>query len=128
MKILALVLGLIVSAIGMLGVAAPTLLLDFARSLQTAAALYAVAAIRIAFGTVLILAATGSRLPKTLRVLGALIVIGGLITPFIGVDGSRAMIEWVWDHGSVFMRAWAGVAVALGLFIVYAVAPRRGAS
>ena len=85
-------LGLIVAAIGVLGVAAPTVLLGLGQSLQTANALYVVAAMRVTFGAILLWVAPVSRTPRILRVLGVSIIIAGVLTPFFGVERSRAML------------------------------------
>ena len=83
-NLLAMALGFVVAAIGVLGVAAPLVLLEFGRLLQSANALYIVAALRIVFGVILLWAAPNSRTPRTLRILGIFIIIAGLLT-LIGV-------------------------------------------
>lgn len=128
-KLLTRALGLIIAAIGVLGVAAPSRLLEFGRSLQTTTALYIAATVRVVFGAILLWVAPVSRTPKILRVLGVFIIIAGAFTPFFGVERSRAMLDWWLTQGSFFTRAWAIVAVVFGLFIVYAVtSPRRAAA
>ncbi len=125
-KLLAMAMGFIIASIGVFGVAAPSVFLEFGRSLQTPNVLYIIAAVRVIFGAVLLWVAPVSRTPKTLRVLGVVIVIAGVLTPFIGVERSRAMLDWWSTQGPLFTRAWAGVAVVFGLFIVYAITtPRR---
>ena len=125
-NILAMALGLVVAAIGLLGVVAPSALLELGRSLQSASALYVVAAVRVVFGTILFWAASSSRAPRTLRIFGIFIIIAGVLTPLFGVERSRAVLSWWSAHGSLFTRAWPIVAVAFGLFIAYAVtSPRR---
>jgi hypothetical protein len=125
MKRLSFLVGLIIAAIGILGMTAPTVLLDGMRFAQTQVGLYFVAAVRVAFGLVLIGAATASRLPKTLRVIGAFSIVAGIITPFFGVVRTRAIIDWWSAQGTTFLRGWAVLPVILGLFIIYAVATRR---
>lgn len=128
-KILTTALGLIIVAIGVLGVATPSVLLEFGQSLQTTNALYIVAAVRVMFGTVLLWVAPASRTPGILRVLGVFIIAAGLFTPFFGVERSRAMFDWWSTQGPLFTRVWAIVAVVFGLFIVYVVtSPRRSAA
>ena len=129
MKVLAIAFGVAIAVIGVLGVAAPSVLLDFVRSLQTTNAHYIVAAVRLIFGVILLCVAPVSRTPKILRVLGAFIIIAGVITPFLGVERHRAILDWYSSQGSLFTRAWGIVAVVFGVFIVYAVAsPRRSAA
>jgi hypothetical protein len=125
MKRLSFLVGLIIAAIGILGMTAPTVLLDGMRFAQTQVGLYVVAAVRVAFGLVLIGAATASRLPKTLRVIGAFSIVAGIITPFFGVERTRAIIDWWYAQGTTFLRGWAVLPVIFGLFIIYAVATRR---
>ena len=118
-NLLAMALGFVVAAIGILGVAAPSVLLEFGRSMQSAGALYVVAAVRVGFGAILCWAAPNSRTPRTLRILGIFIIIAGLGTPFFGVAWTRALFDWWSTHGSFFTRAWPLAAVGFGLFIAY---------
>jgi uncharacterized membrane protein YidH (DUF202 family) len=127
-NLLAMALGLVVAAMGVLGFAAPSVLVELGRSLQSASALYVVAAVRVMFGTILFWAAPNSRTPRTLRILGIFIIIAGLVTPFFGVERSRAMFDWWSTQGSFFTRAWPIAAVGFGLFIAYAASPRRSAA
>lgn len=124
MSRLAAFFGLVIACIGLVGVAVPTALLEISSFALTPAGFYSAAAFRIVVGVVLIVAAAPSRMPGTVRVLGVLIVIAGLATPFVGVDRLRAVVDWWSALGPIYMRAWAALAVALGLFIVYAVSPK----
>jgi hypothetical protein len=126
-NILAAVLGLAIAVLGVVGIAAPSVLLELGQSLQTPSALYIVAAVRIMFGVVLVWAAPGSRLPGTVHVIGIIIIVAGLLTPLFGLEFAQAMLTWLSSHGPLFMRAWASLAVAFGGFVVYAVAPPRPA-
>jgi len=125
MRWFACLVGLLIAALGILGIVAPTILLAVAAFAVTQLGLYVAAALRVAAGVILVGAAAGSRLPRTLRVLGALVVIAGVITPFFGVDRARAMVDWWSAQGLLVMRGWAALPMLFGLFIIYAVAPRR---
>ena len=128
MRWLAVAIGLVVTAIGILGMAAPAILLDTARLSVTPLGLYVVAALRVAFGLVLIRVAPISRAPRAFRILGAFIVVAGIITPFLGIERARAILEWWTAQGTVFFQISMALPVIFGLFIVYAVAPRRRAA
>jgi len=127
-EVVGLLVGIFIVAIGMFGVAAPGGFLTAVRSILTPLGLYLVAALRVAFGVVLVLVAPSSRAPRVLRPLGLVMLVAGLTTPFFGVDRACAMLDWWSARGPAFMRVWAGLAVALGAFVVYAVAPRRRAA
>jgi hypothetical protein len=128
-KLLAMVLGFMIATIGAVGVAAPDVLLELGESLLTQTAVYVAAAARVIFGAVLLWVAPVARAPKIFRIIGALLILAGVLTPLIGVEHSRAILDWLLSQGPMFTRAWAGVAVILGLFIVYALTgPRRFAA
>ncbi len=125
MRLLVIVVGAVAAAIGILGIAAPAVLLDFGRSLETPTPLYLIAALRVFFGIVLIRAAAISRTPATFRVLGVFLIIVGVATPFFGVERSRAVLEWWAGREMGFFRAAVSLGVVFGFFLVWAVTPRR---
>ena len=125
MRWVAVAFGVAIALIGIVGMMDPALLLYATSFTITSPGLYIVAAIRIAFGLVLIGAATASRMPRTLRILGAFIILAGIVTPFFGVERIRNIVEW-WSAQSIgFKRTWVSLAIIFGLFIIYAVTPRR---
>ncbi len=112
MRLLGLVIGAVVILGSAISFAAPDLRLSLERSVITPAGLYAIAALRIAIGLVFVLAAPASRAPRTLRVLGLIVIIAGLTTP-------RAVLNWLASAGPLLMRLDAGVGMAIGGFLVY---------
>ena len=128
MRVLARGVALIIAALGVLGVASPSLLLDMVRPLLSPVPLYVVAAVRVAFGVVLWIAAAGSRMPRTLRTLGIVIVAAGVLTPFFGAKRSQAMLDWWSQQPLWFMRTWAVLPIVLGCFVFWAVRPREQAT
>jgi hypothetical protein len=124
MRLLALVIGVLVLLVGAIGVAAPDVFLSVGRSVITPVGLYAIAAVRVAIGLVFLLTAPASRAPRTLRVLGVIVIIAGLMTPWFGVARSLAVLDWWASVGPSLRRLEAGVAaVALGGFLVYVFRP-----
>jgi hypothetical protein len=99
--------------------AAPDLRLSLERSVMTPAGLYAIAVLRIAIGVVFVQAAPASRAPRTVRVLGLIVVIAGLLTPWFGVARAREVVNWLTSAGPLLMRLDAVVGMAMGGFLVY---------
>lgn len=97
---LALVIGALLVLQGILGIAAPDLFLKTLRFIQTPPVIYLAAVVRVAFGVVLLRAAPVSRAPTFLRVFGLLIVIGGLLTPFLGVWAAHVILDWWSEAGT----------------------------
>ncbi len=119
MRLLGLVIGALVILTSAISVAAPDLRLSLERSVITPVGLYAIAAMRIAIGLVFVLAAPASRAPRTLRVLGLIVIIAGLTTPWFGVTRAQAVLDWFASAGPLLMRLDAGVGMVLGAFLVY---------
>jgi hypothetical protein len=119
MRLLGLVIGVLVIVGSAISFAAPDLRLALERSVLTPAGLDAIAVLRIAIGLVLVLAAPASRAPRTLRVLGLIVIIAGLMTPWFGVARGRAVLNLLASAGPLLMRVDAGVGMALGCFLVY---------
>ena len=128
MKALAIAIGLVVGAIGLVGVVAPSFVLEIGRSLLTPTALYVVAALRICIGVVLVRVAPASRLPTVFRIVGIFVIIAGVLTLFLGVERSSAILDWWSNQGPSFMRLCLALPMALGLFIVYALTSSRRAT
>ena len=120
MRSLGLVIGALVILAGAISFAAPDLRLSLERSVMTPAGLYAIAGLRIAIGLVFVLAARASRAPRTLRVLGLIVIIAGLSTPWFGVARARAVVNWLANTGPWLMRLFALIGMALGGLLIYA--------
>jgi hypothetical protein len=118
-------IGWFIVAQGVLGLALPDRFVALVRVFQDPPVIYAAAAIRFAFGALLFAAAPASRAPLALRVLGAAIAVGGLVTPFVGAAFAEWVFAWWVDGGAAVVRAWAGVGLGIGAFIVHATAGRR---
>jgi hypothetical protein len=82
MSLLVALFGLLFSTLGVVGMVNPERLVSFARSWQTPAGLYATALLRIVLGLLLLMVAPDSRAPDMLRILGVVILVSGLATPF----------------------------------------------
>ncbi len=75
-------------------------------------------------GLVVILGATASRAPKTLRFLGTLMCMQGLSATILGPEHARTVLEWETMRPAL-LRAGAIVAVASGVFMVFALTTGR---
>jgi len=129
-KTVAFATGLCIAGVGAVGIVEPSVLVWIAQHASTPGAFYAVAAIRIAFGAILISVAPASRAPRGLGLLGWIIVVAGIataLTGLVGMERARDIIEWWLQQGSSVIRATSLLLVALGSFVAYACAPVRRA-
>jgi hypothetical protein len=125
LKLLATVVCLVMAALGVVGVMAPNLLLELAHILLLPPAIYWVAVIRVAFGVLLFLVAPASRLPRTLRVVGAVIVAAGLVTPLLPTSALEHAVTWFTGQGTNLFRIFAVAPIVIGALLAYAVNPSR---
>jgi hypothetical protein len=119
MRWFGLVIGALVILASAINFAAPDLRLSLERSMMTPAGRYAIAALRIAIGLVFVLAAPASRAPRALRVLGLIVIIAGLSTPWFGVARARAVVNWLVNAEPWLMRLDAVLGMAIGGFLLY---------
>ena len=127
-KTVAFVFGLYISAFGAVGILVPSCLVWLAQQFVTSGVFYVVATVRIAFGLVLISAASTSRVPKAIRVLGYVILILGITTALTGlvaIEQAQGATEWWLQQGSGLERLTAVFLLALGGFVAYACTPVR---
>jgi hypothetical protein len=121
MAIVAFAISLLIAALGVLGIVSPPRLLGVVRHFQTPAGLYVATALRLVLGSALFLAAPTSRAPETVRIVGIVVFVAGLITPLFGLERFRRLLDWWSALGPAVLRAWASFALAVGLLLAYAV-------
>jgi hypothetical protein len=123
--LVAALIALLLIVQGILGLAAPAVFVRVVRWFQTPPVIYLAAVLRVAIGVVLVCAAPGSRIPTFLRVFGFIILVGGVLTPFVGIQFAHMILDWWSAQGPALVRVFAGVSLALGIFTAYALAPKR---
>ncbi len=123
MTVIALAFSLLIVALGALGLVSPSRPIRLVRYFQTPAGLYFAAAVRLVMGMALFFAAPASRAPEVLRILGVVIIIAGVVTPFFGLERFGRLVDWWSAKGPALVRAQAAFALALGLLLAFALVP-----
>ena len=128
MRIAAFAVALFAVTVGVVGLVSPGDLTAARRHLlDIPGGLYITGSFRLAMGLVLILFATRSRMPKTLRVLGVIMALQGIVPQLIGADRGREILDQQEALlGVAAKRVGAAIALATGCFIAFAVKPRTG--
>jgi hypothetical protein len=125
MRIAALLVALFTIVISIGGIVSPDSIMPLRRLyFATPGRFYTAAVVRVAMGLVLILAASSSRWPRTLRTLGALICLQALAANLFGLERARATMEWEAMKGTALLRGGAVVALASGSFVAFALTKR----
>lgn len=124
MTLIAILLSLLISCVGVVGLIAPSRLIVVLRSWQNPRGLYLISAFRLLLGTSLFLAAARSKAPNGLRLMSALLILSGLATPLFGVERFRQIVSWLEVRNPVFIRFGSSIAVGIGLWLAYLVVPQ----
>ena len=117
MKTIALLIAALLVLFGLTGVLWPEGLMQLATYSFSRTGLYVVAAARVVLGGLLFFAASATRTPKTIRVIGLLILIGGIVTAVISPERADLMKDWLIARGPDTLRIAACIPLAAGLFI-----------
>jgi hypothetical protein len=125
MRVVATVVGVVIIGAGVVGVVSPDVILTVGQYSLTPTGLYAIAALRVAFGLVFALAAPGSRAPKTLLVLGILVVGAGVTTALLGVERARAIYDVFSAQDLSVIRLLFMLIVVIGCLVTYAVSGQK---
>src|SRR5438477_11080391 len=94
MTALALILCAAIAAMGVLVIVSPTRSNDLTRLFADKTGMWIATAIRAILALGLLAAASESKAPILLRILGLIILIVAIVIPILGLDRHRRMIEW----------------------------------
>ena len=125
LNLLAALTGLVIVAVGMVGLSLPGSLIMLARTALTPNGMYLLAAMRGLLGLVLLVTAGPSRLPRTMRVLGGLLILSAIAAPLIGFENSRGAMDWFLRRSDGVIRLIASVVMLGGGCLIYASGPSR---
>lgn len=123
MTYLAIGLSMLIAGMGALGVASPERLMSILRRYETPGGLRVSAVVRVVLGVTLFLVAPTSRAPDPIRLFGVMSVAAGLMIPFLGLARIGKMVDWWSARPPLVFRAWAMIALAFGLYLIWALVP-----
>lgn len=126
MRVGAFVVVILTIVVGVVGVVSPDYETMIRRAYFSAPiSFYTAGALRILMGLVVIMAGGDSRMPKTLRLLGAVMGLQGLTATVLGPQHARTVLEFEIRQGHAALRLGAAVALAAGIFMAFTLVGRR---
>lgn len=112
--VLALAVALFIFVMGAWGLFAPGSIFAFISGWSSKSGFWLAVLLRLCFGLSLWFAAPDTRLPTSLGVLGAVVVLSAASLPLVGYDRFERVLRW-WTARSPFvMRLWSLLATAIG--------------
>jgi hypothetical protein len=116
---LALILCAAIAAMGVVMIFKPAIAHELTRLLADKTGMWIATAIRAVLGLGLLAAASDSKAPTLLRLLGLLILLVAIVVPILGLDRHRRMIDW-WLARKRTTQIFCGVAaLVFGIGLIY---------
>ena len=120
MALLVVLIGVLITAMGFVGLAAPRWVVGGILSWQPRTRFYFAVGVRFAFGAALLLQASTCRFPGVIFALGAIALVAAVVLAFLGQRRVDSMFQWWLRRPMTVLRAWLAAAVPFGGFLVYA--------
>ena len=92
---------------------------DLARLFTDKTGMWVASAIRAVLGLGLLAAASESKAPMVLRILGLLILIVAILIPILGLDRHRRMIDWWIARPRTMQIVWGAATFVFGILLIY---------
>ena len=116
---LALILCAGIAAMGVVVIVKPALAHDLTRLLADKKGMWIATAIRAVLALGLLAAASESKAPALLRIVGLLILIVAIVVPILGVGRHRRMIDWWLARNRKIEMICGAAAFVIGIGLIY---------
>ena len=121
MTALALILCAAIATTGVLIIIKPALVHDVTRLAADKTGMWVVTALRAVLALGLLAAASESKAPMVLRILGLIILIVAIVVPILGLDRHRRMIDWWLARDRKIQIICGAASFVFGIFLIYVI-------
>lgn len=122
MRLIVAMFGMLIASFGAFGLIMPADFVGLVRNFwATPKSVHYAAALRLALGAALLLAAAGSAYPRTFTAFGYLSLAGAVIVIVLGRARLTNLIELWARQPEAIIRLWGLIALAFGIFLVSAI-------
>ncbi|HEY6071327.1 MAG TPA: hypothetical protein VIU85_08140 [Chthoniobacterales bacterium] len=119
MVALALIFCAAIAAFGVIVIVKPALAHEWTRMFADKSGMWIVTAIRALLALGLLSAASESKAPGLLKILGLLILIIAILMPILGLDRHRRMIDWWLARPRTVQMMCGAAAFVFGIGLIY---------
>ena len=120
MAVLVVFLGVAIVCFGVAGLGAPRRIVDGMLHWQPRSRFYFAVGSRLAFGSLLLMAASDCRFSPLILLLGVVGLVTALVLAPLGPGRVDSMFRWWLERPLVVLRGWFAAAIPFGAFLVYA--------
>jgi hypothetical protein len=119
------IIGWIIVAEGLLGIARPHLMLTAVLSWSPDLCFYVTVGSRIIIGLLLVLAAPRCRLPRFTRAIGVITFVTGVVYAFIGARRLDSILQSMSAQPNWIIQLLYALAILLGALLIYSGSKKR---
>jgi hypothetical protein len=83
--------------------------------------IYIAGIVRLVFGAFFLYIASRCRFPAAISILGALMILGGMLLFLIGPDRIKIIFSWWETRPPILMRLMGFIALSIGALIIFSV-------
>ncbi len=120
MAVIVTVLGVLIAAIGLMGVLSPRSLMALVQRRRGPARFWFAVSIRLVLGVAFLAVAPDCRAPMVVRAVGVVWIAAALGLVVLGTSRLDKFIEWWLGRSLTYVRLWASGAIAFGALLIYA--------
>jgi uncharacterized membrane protein YuzA (DUF378 family) len=125
MNFLVALVGWVLVATGLLGIAQPHLMLSWVRGWPRDVQFYVTVGTRVLLGLLFIFAAPKCRLPRFIRTIGIIALVAGAVYFFLGRGRVDSLIQWMFGQRSMLIQLLYAVTILFGVALIYSGSRRR---
>jgi len=120
MVVIVTVLGMLIAAIGLMGVVTPRTFIALVQYLRGPVRYWFAVSIRLVLGVVFLAVAPDCRAPIVVRAIGVVSIAAAFGIIVLGTARLDRFIEWLLGRPLPYVRLWANGAIAFGALLIYA--------
>ena len=120
MEMIVSLVGILITAVGVVIAVAPKWFVDWMSSLDPGVLFWFGILARVSIGILFLLAAPSCRLPLVVQVVGVFSLIAALTMFVAGQARLASFTTWVLGRPQALIRSWSVVAVGFGMLLIYA--------
>ena len=83
--------------------------------------IYIAGTVRLVFGALFLSIASSCRFPLVMTILGALMILGGILIFLIGPDRMKTIFIWWETRPPILMRLMGVIALSIGALIIFSI-------
>jgi hypothetical protein len=125
MNFVVAIVGWMIVATGVLGIAQPHLMLSWVLGWPADVRFYVTVGTRLLLGLLFIFAAPKCRWPRFIRIMGVIALLTAVVYSFLGRGRLELLIQWLFGQPSVFIQLLYAASVLFGVVLVYSGSRRR---